>query len=230
MPFTYKIIANPTGSRPYRAAVDAGPTLDGAAFLAAVVAAAGKDAATVEAVLRGAFTVMQSHVRDAERIGDVLGLFRVFPVCGGSYPVPDPSAEDVRQTVSFNITPTPEFIAALLTGLSMEKTGESGLVAPDIATVVTMPGGLTDSFTPGKGLEIRGEHLRGRNGAIPTVQLINAGTVNIVPLLVLEASDARLVCTVPLTGFDGSCELKIITPYGTETRSGEYSQLLALVP
>lgn len=230
MPFTYKIIANPTGSRPYRATVDAPDAISGAAFLAAVATTAGKDAATVEAVLRGAFTVMQSRVREAERINDVLGLFRVFPVCGGSYPVPDPSADDVRQTVSFNITPTPEFIAALISGLSMEKTGESGLLAPEIATVITMPGGLTDSFTPGAGLEIRGQNLRGRNDAIPTVQLINnteAG--DIVPLLVLEASDARLICNVPGSGFDGSCFLKVITPYGSETRQGQYSQLLAMV-
>ncbi len=112
----------------------------------------------------------------------------------------------------------------------MEKTGESGLLGPEIDSVVTMPGGLADSFTPGKGLEIRGLHLRGRGGAIPTVQLINTSDPTPIPLLVLEATDTRLVCTVPLTGFDGSCHLKVITPYGTDTREGLYSQLLTLVP
>lgn len=32
-----------------------------------------------------------------------------------------------------------------------------------------------------------------------------------------------------LTGFDGSCYLKVITPYGSEQRIGQYSQLLAMV-
>lgn len=222
MAFTYRIIANPTGARPYRAAIDTPNSIEGPAFLAEVATASGKDTATIEAVLRGAFTVMSAHMSAAERIGNVLGLFRVFPVCGGSYPVPDPAASDVAKTVSFNITPTPEFIAALIAGLTMEKTGESGLVAPDIASVNAMPGGEANSFRPGQGLEIRGTHLRGRNAAIPTVQLINEGGGPAVSLLVLDSSDARLVCGIPTSGFDGSCTLQITAPYGTETRTGVY--------
>jgi len=228
--FTYKIIANTTGTRPYRAATDYGPTVESVAFLTAVAAASGQDAATVEAVLRGTFSVASGYVSDARQVNSILGLFRVFPTSGGSYAVPDPAASDVAKTVSFNITPTPEFIATLQAGLTLHKTGESGLLAPLIDGVTTMPGGLADSFTPGQGLEIRGEHLRGRQAAIPTVQLIN-NTENSppVPLLVLDASDTRLVCTVPQTGFDGSCYLKVITPYGGDQRIGQYSQLLAMI-
>ncbi len=93
-----------------------------------------------------------------------------------------------------------------------------------------MPAGLPDSFSPGKGLEIRGLHRRRRNSAIPTVQLINTSDATPVPLLVFDTTDIRLLCSIPTPGFDGSCYSKVIPPKGGDQRTGQYSQFLALVP
>lgn len=224
MAFTYKIIANPTGSRAYRGAVDSKPTIDPAVFLAEVATNSGKDAATVAAVLDATFGTIQTHVLNAENIGPVRGIFRVFATCGGGYTTATPPPGDVAKTVSFNVTPTAEFIAALQAGLTMEKTGESGLLAPQIEGVTTLPGGIPNAFKPAEGLEIRGLNLRGRNAAVPIVQLINIGGGPAITLLVLEASDTRLVCSVPASGFDGACTLQVTAPYGSDTRTGVYSE------
>ena len=192
--------ANPFSTRPNPQA-----TVEADEFLAEVAARAGVDRATVEKVLPALFASIAGFVRETRPIAATLDLFRVVPVCGGSFPTADPDDNAIRATCDFALQPLPALRTAFQDGLSLEKSGQVGAVVPVLDSVVSMPGKVANSYHPGGGLEVRGSHLRNNNpGFQPTATLSNLDGSSPVSVMVLDASNRKATIALPATGLTGA--------------------------
>lgn len=231
--FKYIVIPNPSSTtRPFRAIADLGPSVEEPEFLAKVVALSGKDLATVTAVLQAVFAAILFFVRDTRRINTVLGLFTSQPTISGSFPTADPSAEDVKKGIDFTIAPSPEQRAAMIAGLSIEKTGEQGPTMPHVDGVTLQPGNHNNACKALGMLQVRGQNLRdGTAGAPPSAILTDFDGSLPVTLVTMTSTEGQAQFSIPatLTSDVGHKLLVLTATVGANTRTTTYATPLTLL-
>lgn len=213
MPFPYEIIPNTSNAqRPFRARVKLGLKVLESDLLPAVAADSGVSQADVTKVIRSLFKVMIGFLRDGRPIGNILRLFKGQPTISGSFPTPDPAANDIRAGVGISITIGPDADDALHDQLAVEKVGEHGTVQPEPESVVLSPGGQANVYSLTAALKVNGHNFRGSgaNQTWPVVRLIDAvGTLSPVPLTVFACSQTELLLSPAPAGTAGLKRLEI---------------------
>ena len=234
MPFHFFIKPNATGN-PFSATADLQATVEEDAFLDDVTARAKAtlpaiDRPIVEAVIRAMWAAIIAAARDTRPIAAILGLFRMRPTVGGSYPTATPDDSLVRENTDFHLTPLPVVKDQFRDALPMSKSGEIGVAAPAIVSVTVLPTGQTNSYHPGGGLEVRGTHMRSDSPAtLPTARLLNLDGTLAVALVVFDSSDRRAVISVPAGTLTGNKLLEYSNTPGDPAHTVRYNIPLALV-
>lgn len=219
MSFQYIITPNPSNSqRPFRARVKMGPQVGEGQVLAEIAADSTKPAADVQQILQSAAKVIIGHMRRGCSIEHLLGLFRAVPSVTGSFATSNPSGEEVKAGVTFNLVVGPEALAAMLEDLTVEKVGESGTVKPEIENIVLSPGGTPNVYSHTAGLKCSGDHLRGSgpNQTWPSVSLLDQSLANPIPLTVIACSQTEMLIAPPPAGATGIRRLKIVAGWDSD--------------
>ena len=213
MSLPYLIIPNPTSTtRPFRARVKLGPQVEADEYLGAVAADSGKDRATVEAVIRSVFKIAIGFARLGRPIGLILGLFRAKPSIAGSFPTNNPTADEIKNGVTFNVSTGPDADATMTDGLSVESQGEVGTVAPEVESVVLSPGGHSGKYSTVAAHRVGGHAFRGsgQNQAWPACYLVDASFANPIALPVFACSQTEMLLGPAPSGTTGTKYLKVV--------------------
>ena len=212
MSFQYIIVPNPKNpQRPFRARARLGETVGEAEVLDAVAADSGIARADVEKVLRSLSKVTIGYMRQTRPIAHILGLFRAIPSITGSFATNEPSADEVKAGVGFNLIVGPDANAAMAEDLTVEKVDEEGTVTPQIQNLVLSPGGQTGKYSVTAALKASGDHFRGSgtNQPWPQAVLLDENLANPIPLTVFACSQTEILIGPPPAGTTGTRRLKL---------------------
>lgn len=213
MSFQYTIIPNPSNAlRPFRARAKLGPQVAAAELLAAVATDSGVAPADIEKVIRSLASVTIGYMRQTRSIEHILDLFRAVPTVSGSFATNNPSAEEVKAGVGFNLVVGPDALAAMLDGLTVEKVGESGTIKPEIENLMLSPGGTPNVYSLTAALKCSGDHFRGSGSSQPwpTAVLLNESLASPIPLTIFACSQTEMLIGPPPAGTTGTKRLKIV--------------------
>ncbi|MEQ1860351.1 MAG: hypothetical protein ABMA13_10475 [Chthoniobacteraceae bacterium] len=143
----------------------------------------------------------------------ILKRFRMLPSSGGRYSGPDPDNGEVCDTLNYSIVIHPDEIDKMRVDCPLEKTGEVGMNAPEIASVRGRPGNAPNRYGVGtaQATEVNGLHFRDRRADAPwpTAALVDANGGNPIALTVLDSTPTRLLLGGAPAGTTGMHHLKI---------------------
>ena len=155
----------------------------------------------------------------------VLKRWRLLPSSGGRYEGPDPDSQLIRDSLSFSVVIHPDEIDKLRVDCPVEKTGETGELAPSVASVRGRPGNLPSRYGVGttQGTEVNGNHFRASRSDAPwpTAALTDANGGSPILLTVLDCTPTRLVLGGAPAGTTGARFLKVTDSDGRWAISDE---------
>ena len=157
------------------------------------------------------------------------GLFRAVPSITGSFATNEPSADEVKAGVGFNLIVGPDADAAMADGLTTEKVAEEGTVKPEIENLVLSPGGQTGKYSVSAALKGSGDHFRGSGSNQPWPQafLLDEALANPIPLPVFACSQTEILIGPPPAATTGTKRLQLIAGWDSDI-TFLYPQLLTL--
>ena len=157
MNFTFIVKPSTSGSA-FTTRPDFGPDWTQAELDARVAAVTGLTAAQCAAAGRQYFLeILQATT--PRRALNLFGLLRVAPSCGGTQPAPDGFHTPVDIKADFALGYLADVIRDWRDTMTIEKTGEEGVAAPEIDTVMDVANNAVNHYTVMQNLHILGNDL-----------------------------------------------------------------------
>jgi hypothetical protein len=197
---------------------------------ARVVAISGLTAEQIHKAVDAFCTASGEFNAEGRPIRSYRGKVNCIPGGGGNFASPDDAATAETANVRMNMSMTEEFIAAWRAPIAMEKMGVRGHVEPSIEAVVNKANGVSNRYTPGNVLEIRGEYLLfPQNESQMGVMFTNPTNGTKVQASVYALVTSGTILVVVPTGLTGQQRLSVVAEVNGAMREGVFGTLLAHV-
>jgi hypothetical protein len=155
--FKYNVVPKTGGGFTTRPVL--GPEFEDATIDNAVAAATGLTAAQCASVFTGYLQQFLACAAGCSWSHAFHDWVSIRPTSGGSSADPDGfhTAGDLNASVSLAINPAR--LDTWRSGLSIESQGQTGMLAPEIDSIINLHDGSQDSYTTGEIIQLSGDHL-----------------------------------------------------------------------
>jgi hypothetical protein len=156
----FKYTIAPLASGGFTTRAVRGALADQASITSALATAAGVTPVQVETVILTLFSQLLESASRSDWSPELYGCFSFRPTSGGNEALPTDfiNAEDINADVALTISA--EKIRQWRSGLSLESTGEVGLITPTIDSIIDMTTSQPDKYTVANMIQLRGSYLR----------------------------------------------------------------------
>jgi hypothetical protein len=229
MSFHYIQVPNTKVPNKFSTRADHGPQVDETEFFAYMATVLNKPVADCEAALDALVTTCVHFARDTRSTNYLRSRLRMQPSSGGSYDAENPphTAKDIGARINLSLGNVA--VSAFEDGLTIEKTGEEGVRAPQVDRAVDNRTGDVDKYTAADVLELDGENFE--IDPADTAQGVfltpAAGGTAVRVTRYISVSDRHIEVLLP-TGLTGQQRLMVVCKYDTSPlRSTTYTNLLS---